>query len=65
MIKKIQKYGEGEITSKIIGELAMNELKKVDQIAYVRYASVYMDFKEAKDFSTLIQEIDQDQTNDN
>ncbi|WPX96480.1 transcriptional regulator NrdR [Candidatus Bandiella euplotis] len=55
IIKKIQKYGEGEITSKIIGELVMKELIEIDQVAYVRYASVYMDFKEVRDFKELIQ----------
>ncbi len=55
IIKKVQKYGEGEVDSKIIGELVMNELIQVDQVAYVRYASVYMDFKEVMDFKGLIQ----------
>ncbi len=59
IIKKIQKYGEGEVTSHVIGSLVMNELKNIDQVAYVRYASVYMDFKKAKDFIALIKEIDQ------
>ena len=46
------------VESKIIGELVMSELIKVDQVAYVRYASVYMDFKEVKDFKGLIQILD-------
>ena len=58
IVKKLQKFGEGEVESKIIGELVMNELIKVDQVAYVRYASVYMDFKEVKDFKGLIQTLD-------
>ena len=58
IVKKLQKFGEGEVESKIIGELVMNELIKVDQVAYVRYASVYMDFKEVKDFKGLIQILD-------
>ena len=58
IVKKLQKFGEGEVESKIIGELVMSELIKVDQVAYVRYASVYMDFKEVKDFKGLIQILD-------
>jgi transcriptional repressor NrdR len=58
IVKKLQKFGEGEVESKIIGELVMNELIKVDQVAYVRYASVYMDFKEVQDFKGLIQTLD-------
>jgi transcriptional repressor NrdR len=62
ILKNMQKYVEGEVASKIIGDLVMNELIKVDQVAYVRYASVYMDFKEAKDFKGLIQTLNDDCT---
>jgi transcriptional repressor NrdR len=54
IIGHIQKLGEAEVSSKLIGELALNELKAMDQVAYVRYASVYMDFQEIKDFSRII-----------
>ena len=58
IVKKLQKFGEGEVETKIIGELVMGELIKIDQVAYVRYASVYMDFKEVKDFKELVQILD-------
>jgi transcriptional repressor NrdR len=62
--KKVQQYGEGEVGSKIIGELAMNELIQVDQVAYVRYASVYMDFKQVQDFKGLIQTLNKNNDHD-
>ena len=57
IIKKMEKYGEGEIESKIIGELIMDELSKLDQVTYVRYASVYKDFSKASDFGNFIAKI--------
>ena len=47
---QIRKPGKKEIKSSIIGELVMKKLKKVDDIAYVRFASVYRQFKDIKDF---------------
>ncbi len=58
IVKKLQKFREGEVETKIIGELVMGELIRIDQVAYVRYASVYMDFKEVKDFKELVQILD-------
>jgi len=46
-----------EIPSKQIGELAMEKLRKIDEIAYVRFASVYRQFKDAKQFMKEIQEV--------
>ena len=57
IIKKMEKYGEGEIESKIIGELVLEELSSLDQVAYVRYASVYKDFSKASDFGNFIAKI--------
>jgi transcriptional repressor NrdR len=54
IFKKLEKYGEGEIQSKIIGQLVMEELANVDEVACVRYASVYMDFGKAADFGRFI-----------
>ena len=47
----------GEVTSKIIGELVMKALKKLDKIAYIRFASVYHDFQDIKDFKEEIKEL--------
>jgi len=57
IIKKIDKFGEGEVESRIVGELLMEELAKVDEVAYVRYASVYKDFSKSADFGNFIAKI--------
>jgi len=51
---KIEKSGENEIKSNVIGEMIMEELQKLDQVSYVRFASVYHDFTEAKDFEKFL-----------
>src|SRR4051812_46043096 len=56
--KKLEKYGEGEVESKVIGQIVMDELSKIDHVAYIRYASVYMDFTKASDFSKCIDNLD-------
>jgi len=48
--RQIETSGETEIASSAIGELVMNGLKGVDPVAYIRFASVYKDFTEARDF---------------
>jgi transcriptional repressor NrdR len=59
-IKRIlQATGEREISSRIIGEQVMEQLRKLDQVAYVRFASVYRDFKDLAEFRA---EIDRLQT---
>ena len=57
--KKLDKYSEGEVESKVIGQIVMDELSKIDQVAYIRYASVYMDFNKASDFSKCIDNLDE------
>lgn len=54
IVRKLEASGESDITSKQIGELVMETLKEVDVVAYVRFASVYRDFREAKDFGTFV-----------
>ena len=48
--RQIETSGESEIASTAIGEMVMNGLKSVDPVAYIRFASVYKDFTEARDF---------------
>jgi transcriptional repressor NrdR len=48
--RQLETLGESEIDSKRIGELVMEGLKGLDSVAYIRFASVYKDFTEAKDF---------------
>jgi len=54
--EKIRIKGK-EVYSKQIGELVMKALKKLDKVAYIRFASVYRDFKEVKDFREVIKEV--------
>lgn len=55
---KIREKMKGkEVSSKEIGELVMKALKKLDKVAYIRFASVYHDFKDAKDFKKEIKEL--------
>ncbi len=53
---KLKKIGK-EVQSKFIGELVMAKLKKVDPVAYIRFASVYREFKDAGDFKREIKEL--------
>ncbi len=55
--KKLQEMGESEIISRSIGEAIMGELQKLDHIAYVRFASVYKEFKDIGDFMSEIQSL--------
>ncbi|MFN0046601.1 MAG: transcriptional regulator NrdR [Sphingorhabdus sp.] len=48
--RQLETLGESEIESKRIGEFVMDGLKALDSVAYIRFASVYKDFSEAKDF---------------
>jgi transcriptional repressor NrdR len=57
LARKLESQGESEIPSKKIGELVMEELRKLDDVAYVRFASVYKNFREARDFETVLGEI--------
>jgi transcriptional repressor NrdR len=48
--RELQRLKKSEITSRQIGAIVMKQLKKVDQVAYIRYASVYESFKDAQEF---------------
>lgn len=52
--RRLETLGESEIPSKVIGEMAMERLAELDQVAYVRFASVYKNFREAKDFEEFL-----------
>ena len=56
IVRQLESRGEPEIPSEIIGELVMEALANLDPIAYVRFASVYRDFREAKDFERFLDE---------
>jgi transcriptional repressor NrdR len=55
--EKLLNLGAKEISSTRIGELVMRELKKVDKVAYVRFASVYRSFEDIDEFKTLVDEV--------
>lgn len=54
IVRQLEASGETDIPSKQIGELVMETLKEVDPVAYVRFASVYRNFREAKDFEAFL-----------
>ena len=51
--RRLEQSGESELPSSRIGELVMDGLKALDPVAYIRFASVYKDFREAKDFEAF------------
>ncbi len=55
--EKLLTAGEREITSQQVGELVMRELKKLDKVAYIRFASVYRNFEDVDAFSRAIREV--------
>ena len=57
IVRQLESTGESEITSDHIGLLVMEALRGLDDVAYVRFASVYRDFREAQDFAAVIGEL--------
>jgi transcriptional repressor NrdR len=62
IVRQLESMGEGEVASSTVGELVMDGLKSLDDVAYVRFASVYKNFREARDFEDLIGELTGDET---
>ncbi|HZZ37360.1 MAG TPA: transcriptional regulator NrdR [Caulobacteraceae bacterium] len=54
IVRQLESMGETEIASSVVGELVMKALKAVDDVAYVRYASVYRDFRQTEDFANFL-----------
>ncbi|MGB1547880.1 MAG: transcriptional regulator NrdR [Alphaproteobacteria bacterium] len=54
IVRRLESSGESEISSEVIGEMVMDALSNLDQVAYVRFASVYRNFHEAKDFEEFV-----------
>ncbi len=52
--RRLETLGENEIPTKVVGEMVMDYLADLDQVAYVRFASVYRNFREAKDFEDFV-----------
>ena len=57
--EKLLTSGEREMPSKRLGELVMHELKKLDKVAYIRFASVYRSFEDVDEFKALVEEVKQ------
>lgn len=62
IIRRLEATGESEIKSSQIGEMAMDALAQLDDVAFVRYASVYRNFREAKDFGKFLDMLDDKST---
>lgn len=55
IVRQLESRGDNDIHSKLIGELVMNALAQIDNVAYIRYASVYRNFREASDFGKFVE----------
>ena len=58
--RRLETLGENEIPTKIIGEMVMEALSELDQVAFVRFASVYRNFREARDFEAFVGKLGSD-----
>ena len=60
IVRELESLGENEVTTETIGETVMSHLRDLDDVAYVRFASVYRNFREAKDFETVLDELSEE-----
>src|SRR5882757_6676250 len=61
IVRDLESLGENEVTTETIGETVMAHLRDLDDVAYVRFASVYRNFREAKDFERVLGELSGDE----
>jgi transcriptional repressor NrdR len=61
IVRRLESMGENEIPANVIGELVMQALASLDKVAYVRFASVYKNFRETRDFEKLIGDLEGDE----
>jgi transcriptional repressor NrdR len=61
IVRELEGQGESEVASEVIGETVMAHLRDLDDVAYVRFASVYRNFREAKDFEAALAELSADE----
>lgn len=59
IVRQLETLGEDEIEARTIGEMVMQALATLDNVAYIRYASVYKDFREAADFNEFLTDMEQ------
>ncbi len=62
--RRLESLGENEIPSTVVGEMVMDALRTLDHVAYIRFASVYKNFREAKDFEDFVGKLGGDDDND-
>jgi transcriptional repressor NrdR len=60
IVRELESQGESEVSSETVGEMVMEALRALDDVAYVRFASVYRNFREAKDFESVLDELSED-----
>ncbi len=60
IVRRLESSGESEIPTTLVGQLIMDALASLDQVAYVRFASVYRNFREARDFEEFIEKLDEE-----
>lgn len=60
IVRRLESMGESDIPSDVVGQMVMDALANLDQVAYVRFASVYRNFREAKDFEQFVEHIHED-----
>ena len=65
IVRRLESSGDSEILSSDIGEMVMDTLSEIDQVAYVRFASVYRNFREARDFEKFVGDLTEDFSKDN
>lgn len=58
IVRQLESMGDAEINSDDIGELVMKALARLDMVAYIRYASVYKDFRKLEDFNDFLEEVE-------
>lgn len=58
VVQKLLALGEKEVPARLIGDLVMNELKRLDKVAYIRFASVYRAFQDVDDFRDAIRDVE-------
>ena len=65
IVRRLESLGETDIPSEKVGEIVMETLARIDTVAYVRFASVYKNFREAKDFEDFLGELKDSSSNKN
>ena len=64
IVRRLESSGDSEVLSSDIGEMVMDTLSEIDQVAYVRFASVYRNFREARDFEKFVGDLKEDFSKD-